>query len=343
MASLSAHIKGGKQLLDALPPIAQLSPRVWRFLGGNPGPYTLTGTNVYLVGSGPTRVLVDAGEGDNPGFLETLAEGMRQAGARALSEIVVTHWHHDHLGGVPGVVAALARTQPTPPRVRKYMPDHDEALYGGEGSVDPYSVWPRASFVPLADGEVVRAEGATLRALHTPGHANDHVVLVLEEERAMFSADNVLGQGTCVFQDLTAYMASLRSMASAVPEGLGRLYPGHGPVVENGPAKIQDYIVHRTKRIAQAIEVLAGAPRAAAGEGGAADTHAATVSLTLEKITRLMYPEIPDALIPPASVNTRQVLLFLQADGVARQLADSGTWELAVPVADALERVRAKM
>ena len=126
-------------------------------------------------------------------------------------------------------------------------------------------------------------------------------------------------------------------MAGAVPEGLGRLYPGHGPVVEDGPAKIQDYIAHRTKRIAQAVEVLVGASKVASGAGGAG-----TASLTLEQVTALMYPEIPAALIPPASVNTRQVLLFLQADGLVRR-ADDETWALVVPAVEALERVRAKM
>ena len=81
---------------------------------------------------------------------------------------------------------------------------------------------------PLLDGEVVGTEGATLRILHTPGHANDHVALILEEERAMFTADNVLGTGTPVFRDLPLYLDSLHRMQAEHPT---RLYTSHGPVV----------------------------------------------------------------------------------------------------------------
>ena len=187
MASLTAHLKGGKQMLPPLPAVERLSPLVWRLLGMNPGSFALTGTNTYLIGSGERRILLDTGEG-RPAYLDTLERGMREAGCSAISEIVVSHWHFDHLGGVPSVVARLGGAVP----VRKFMPLEKEATFGGEGAVDPFDIWPRERFVPLADGErLASAEGATLRVMHTPGHANDHVALVLEEENAMFTGDNV--------------------------------------------------------------------------------------------------------------------------------------------------------
>jgi glyoxylase-like metal-dependent hydrolase (beta-lactamase superfamily II) len=72
-------------------------------LGSNPGSYSLQGTNTYLVGTGSSRILIDTGEGKRD-YLTTLKEGMRQAGCTSISQIVVSHWHHDHLGGVSSVL-----------------------------------------------------------------------------------------------------------------------------------------------------------------------------------------------------------------------------------------------
>ena len=179
----------------------------------------MTGSNTYLVGSGKRRILIDTGEGAED-YPEAVAEAMRQVGCEGLQDIIVTHWHHDHLGGVPSI---QGRFGPTP--THKFMPGEKEATFGGEGAVDPFQIWPKERFTELRHNQTITTEGATLRVLYTPGHANDHVVLVLEEESAMFTADNVLGVGTAVFRDLRLYLQSLTLMKAARPQ---RLYPGHG-------------------------------------------------------------------------------------------------------------------
>ena len=146
---LSAHLKGGQQLLPPMKPVAVLSPLVTQALGCNPSQYSLQGTNTYLVGRGPRKILVDAGEG-RADYLETLEQAMAACGCTSLSQIIVTHWHHDHLGGVPSVQGRFGPGIP----VRKYMPQGQEALTSGEGAIDPYSIWPRDHFDPLEDGEV---------------------------------------------------------------------------------------------------------------------------------------------------------------------------------------------
>lgn len=83
-----------------LPVVSELSPRVTRVLGLNPGKFTLEGTNTYLVGTGPRRLLVDTGEG-RPGYVAELQRAMRLAGCSALQEVVLTHAHPDHVLGVP--------------------------------------------------------------------------------------------------------------------------------------------------------------------------------------------------------------------------------------------------
>jgi endoribonuclease LACTB2 len=186
------------------------------------------------------------------------------------------------------------------------MPERKEKLFGGEGARDPYKIWPEDKFVPLKDGQIFRVdEENTLRIMHTPGHANDHVTIFHEEEKAMFTGDNVLGVGTSVFRNLADYMDSLKKMERVCRENrVQRLYPSHGPILDDrSPGEtITAYIKHRQSRIDQVRAVLE--------RGG---------EYTAEEVTRIVYPKdkYPEHLILAAMGNTNQVLLALCRDGVA--------------------------
>ena len=266
--------------LPPLPPIAKLSPRVIRVLGQNPSAFTLQGTNTYLVGTGKTRWLIDTGEGKRA-YAPLLRRAMKAHGVEGLEGVLLTHWHGDHVGGLASVramfpdVAVVAHK-----RVRR---DKGEKALGEGGNEDPRAA---RTYADVADGAVFRATGATIRAMRTPGHSEDHVVFVLEEEGAMFAGDCVLNGNTATFECLTEYSASLermeRELRATVDEGngndgddggdgkagdgddggeitptdgnnasvipRGRLYPSHGEVIRDGVKKLAEYRKHRSWR-----------------------------------------------------------------------------------------------
>lgn len=105
----------------------------------------------------------------------------------------------------------------------------------------------------IKDGSLFRTSGATLRALHTPGHAFDHMCFILEEENAIFTGDNVLGHGFTVVESLGQYMKSLDRIRS---EQCSTGYPGHGEAIKDLPLTMHRYIQHRRARENQIVSAL---------------------------------------------------------------------------------------
>jgi ribonuclease/clavin/mitogillin len=132
------------------------------------------------------------------------------------------------------------------------------------------------------------------------------MALILEEEDAMFTGDNVLGQGTAVFEDLATYLNSLEKMKGMLS---GRAYPGHGPVIDDGRKKIVEYIQHRQQREQQVIEVLSS-PRTSGGTSEDKDL----ASWDAMEIVKIIYKDIPESLHVPAHGGVMQVLRKLQQE-----------------------------
>lgn len=275
--------------LVSLPEVERLSPLCIRILGGNPGKFTLQGTNTYLLGRGSRRILIDTGEG-LPSWIAAVKSTLEQEKA-TIETVLITHWHRDHQGGIQQLLELSPNS-----KIFKNQPE--------EGQSD------------MADGQKFAVDGVSLTAVFTPGHTADHIAFVLEEEDAMFTADNVLGQGTAVFEDLATYLNSLEKMRHLFK---GRAYPGHGPVIDNGPSKIMEYINHRKTREEQVIRTLRS-KRNVGSDGGPSDAW------TPMGLVKVIYHDVPEELHVPASSGVIQILEKLEREERVSQSGDRWTW-----------------
>jgi glyoxylase-like metal-dependent hydrolase (beta-lactamase superfamily II) len=264
----------------AFPRTATLTDRVGRVLGLNPGMMTGPGTNTYLVGE-RDPILIDTGFGV-PEYVPLLERYLAERGWARPSRVLLTHRHPDHLGGVIHLRARFPGL-----RVAKMLHRDAELPPGIED---------------LRDGETVKGEGVTLVPVHTPGHASDHLCYYLVEERAVFTGDVVLGGSTTVIPpgdgDLLDYMSSLRRL-----QGLDvrRIYPAHGPVIDDGPGRIAEYIEHRLLRERQILDVLADGVR------------------TIPAIVERIYVDVAPALHRVAAMSVESHLRKLVREGRVRE------------------------
>ena len=274
------------------PKTATVSALVGRVLGLNPGMMTGPGTNTYLIGQ-RDPILLDTGAGV-PEYMNGLTDYLAERGWKQPSRVVLTHRHRDHLGGV-----AHLRERYHGLHVGKLIHRDADLPEGIE---------------PLRDGQTIETDGATLVALHTPGHASDHLCYYLPEENAVFTGDVVLAGSTTVIPaedgDLLDYMSSLKRLQQL---GVRRIYPAHGPVVEDGPALIAEYIEHRLLRERQILEML--------GEGPS------TIPVLVERI----YAAVPKNLHAMAGQSVASHLKKLAREDRVREhpVADAPSrWEL---------------
>ena len=163
----------------------------------------------------------------------------------------------------------------------------------------------------ITDNMKFSTEGASLIALHTPGHTADHVAFFLEEEKAIFSGDCILGQGTTLFADLYTYMASLTRLKEMEPR---LIYPAHGPVVDSAVDWIEHYIDHRHTRETQILQVLQDTYENSKNDINS--TNGLTNSgLTIMELVRLIYTTTPEKLYLAASRNVQLHLGKLLKEG----------------------------
>ncbi|MCB0976380.1 MAG: MBL fold metallo-hydrolase [Acidimicrobiales bacterium] len=273
---------GGIERPALLPDVpVSVAKLVRRVLCDNPGPMTGPGTNTYLVGIDEVAV-IDPGPADEA-HLDAVAAA---AGPDRVRWILCTHTHADHSPGAAGL------KERTGAEVLAFA-DVDGLVCDGH----------------LSDGDVVEATEFTLRTVHTPGHASNHLCFLLERDRMLFAGDHVMDASTVVINppdgDMTAYMRSLERLLAWSPQ-LRTIAPAHGHLIEDPRSRLEYYISHRMEREQQVLDGL----KQVDGPVGTAE------------LVEAIYADVPQVLHPVAR---RSVWAHL------RKLADEGRVESPDP------------
>lgn len=257
--------------------LVRLSGLVRRITAPNPGMMTGPGTNTYLVGE-KELAAIDPGP-ESEAHLRALLE----ATGGKLEWILCTHTHLDHSPG------AHALRQATGAELLGFgrVPE--------DGRQDARFRAERA----LADGDVLDCGAFRLRAIHTPGHASNHLCYLLEEEKLLFTGDHVMQGSTVVISppdgDMAAYLASLERLLAL---DLAALAPGHGHLIEQPHDEVRRLIAHRLKREQKVLEALLRRNPA-----------------TLDELLPLVYDDVPPRVHPVARRSLHAHLVKLQRDG----------------------------
>ena len=246
-----------------------------RLVAPNPGPMTGEGTNTYLYGADPCTV-IDPGP-DDAGHIEAVRAAAEERGGLGL--ILLTHSHGDHVAGAERLAAGGLDQDGGPPAAAGEPP-------GQTDTQPPQIVLP-------SDGE----EHGGLRAVATPGHAEDHVCF-LTGDGVCFSGDLVLGAGsTFVPPDggsLASYMDSLRRLQA---EPLQLICPGHGPWITEPAAKLAEYVEHREMRERRLLAALERGER------------------SRQALLAEAWDDVPEQMRPAAALVMEAHLQKLEAEG----------------------------
>jgi glyoxylase-like metal-dependent hydrolase (beta-lactamase superfamily II) len=265
-----------------------IAPGVVRITAPNPGVMTGPGTNSYIIGE-RELVLIDPGP-----QIDAHVQALQSAVGERLKWILCTHTHLDHSP------AAHALKKATGARILGRIATQD-------GRQD-------ADFAPdriFNDGETVSADGVTLRAVHTPGHASNHLCYLLEERRMLFTGDHIMQGSTVVISppdgDMQAYLASLDKLLAL---DLDRLAPGHGQVIETPHDEVRRLVSHRLKREEKAFNALLRKN-----------------PVMLDELVPLAYDDVSERLYPVARRSLHAHLIKLAREGRIKET--SAGWQPA--------------
>ncbi len=294
-----------------------VAPGIRRLVAPNPGIMTGPGTNTYLVGDDRVAV-IDPGPDD-----DTHLDALLDLVGDRLGWVVVTHTHVDH-SPLSARLAAATGAQilgfgPAPDHVAG--PSARPAPRSSDHhSLDAHDL----AFRPdrrLGDGDRLVTPEVTLTAIHTPGHASNHLCFELAGTGLLFSGDHVMAGSTVVIAppdgDMAAYLHALERVRDLRPR---RIAPGHGAMIDDPGAVLDGYLAHRRSREAQVLEALA---------------RAGTAGATPADLVEVLYADVPEVLHPVARYSVWAHLRKLAGEGRAAGVdpdeLDAPWWDGAVP------------
>lgn len=262
-----------------------VSPYIRRVVADNPGVMTGPGTNTYLAGVDEIAI-IDPGP-DTDAHLDAVAG----CGGDRIRWILLTHTHPDHAPGT-------ARLKEWTGAEVCAFDDRDDVPVDRK----------------LGDGDTVETTEFRIRAIHTPGHASNHLCYLLEEERTLFSGDHIMDGSTVVIAppdgDMAQYLQSLEKVRGI--KRLRAIAPGHGHLITDPIGRIDEYLEHRRAREAQVL--------AAVRDAG---------TTTIGELVAGIYPELVAELVPRAKQSVHAHLRKLADEGVVSGGDADGEWSTA--------------
>lgn len=269
---------------------APMGPGVIRLVADNPSAFTFKGTNTYLVGS-TSLAVIDAG----PDSADHRAAILKAAAGRPITHIFTTHAHRDHVDGIAALKAETGAV------TAAYARDPAAGKIALENSPSG-SYFVDYDFVPdiaLKGGDTITGEDWSLTAIHTPGHAPDHLCFALEGRRIVFSGDHVMAWNTTVIAPpegrMSDYVASLEILLDRNDDVF---LPGHGDRLNDPQRTVKAYLLHRTWREKSVLDAL---------------TAGAT---TIRQIVPEVYRGLAPQLIPAATLSVQAHVEYLIEKGL---------------------------